>query len=280
MSEIATALDVILPPPLVVEIASVGVQGPPGAIGPEGGPPGPQGPQGDPGPPGPQGIQGIPGPQGEEGPAGPTGATGPQGPQGIPGATGPQGPEGPQGSVPPLSAASLLVGRGAGHGPGAVQEITLSSSFIMTGTELSVRTGVFNYTFNTSTAEPPAAGQVRLNTAHPWTSVTKLWMRFVSADGQDLYWGIMPIPVGATMLLQDKDDHTLYALLTTTGAPIDKGLYAEIPITRQSVGGAINTASQVLLRVSGSATPVTELARMEARLAALEARVRTLEDAG
>jgi len=269
MSDAVTAIDVIVPPPLVIEVASIGVQGPPGPqgeVGPSGGPVGPEGPPGDPGPPGADGVDGATGPAGATGATGPSGATGPAGPAGA------TGPQGPTGTFAPLSGASRLVGRGSSAGAGPAQEITLSTSFIMTGTDLSVRTGVFNYTFNTSTAEPPAAGQVRLNTVHPHTSVTKLWMRFVSADGQDLYWGIMPIPIGATLLLQDKDDHTLYGLFTTTGAPLDKGLYAEIPVTRQTVGGAINTAQQVLLRVSGPST-----AALDARLDALEARLRILE---
>lgn len=60
-----------------VDLAPVGVQGPPGVDGDIG----PQGPQGATGPTGAAGPQG---PQGETGPAGPQGATGPQGPQGDP----------------------------------------------------------------------------------------------------------------------------------------------------------------------------------------------------
>jgi hypothetical protein len=286
MPDPVTTVEVIVPPPIVIEVASVGVQGPTGPqgpIGPSGGTIGPPGPAGEPGPAGPagpagsdgvDGVDGAPGPPGPAGATGTTGATGAAGPAGPAGETGPAGAtgaQGPAGTLPAVSAPNRLLGRGT-SGAGAAQEITLSSSLIMTGTELTVRTGVFNYTFNTSVVEPPAAGQVRTNVAYPHATVTKLWMRFVSADGQDLYWGIMPIPVGATILLQDKDDHTLYVLFTTTGPPIDKGTYAEIPVTRQAVGNAIVTAQQVLLRVSGAST-----VPLEARLDALEQRVRILE---
>ena len=62
----------------------------------------------------------------------------------------------------------ILVGRGTDSlergepGGGPAQEITLSNAFIMTGTQLTVRSGIFNYTYNNSTAEPPASGQARV----------------------------------------------------------------------------------------------------------------------
>jgi hypothetical protein len=146
-------------------------------------------------------------------------------------------------------APSVLLGRGdAGQGP--LQAITLSNSLIMTGTTLSVRSGVVNYTYNDAVVAPPAAGQVRLDVVYPWTNATKIWIRLVSADGQDLYWGIMIIPVGATLLLQDKDEHARYGRFVSTGVPVDKGLYAEIPITRVDAGQAILTAQQVFLRTA------------------------------
>jgi hypothetical protein len=211
------------------------------------------------------------GTQGPIGPHGPAGDPGPEGP------AGPAGPAGPTGTLPPLSAATVLIGRGSDAGGGPAEEITLSNAFIMTGSELTVRSGLFNFTYNNSTAEPPSAGQVRADAAYPWTGTTKLWMRYVSADGQDLYWGIMLIAEGSTLLLQDKDEHMRYARFTTTGEPIDKGLYAEVPVAWQANGTAINTAQQVFLRVAGatlSPSPVTEqIAALEQRLAAVEARL-------
>lgn len=154
-------------------------------------------------------------------------------------------------SVPSPISASALLGR-SDSGPGAVQEITLSKSLIMTGTVLTVRTGIFDYTYNSSTAEPPSAGQIRTNNIFPFVSTTKIWMRFVSADDQDLYWGIMITPVGATVIIQDQDDHTRFARFLTSGVPIDKGSYAEIPVTYVSSGVAIVSAQKVFIRTTAS----------------------------
>lgn len=137
------------------------------------------------------------------------------------------------------------------------------------------RTGLFNYTYNDSLVEPPAAGQARLNAAFPWATATKLWMRFVSADDQDLYWGIMIITVGATLLLQDRDEHTKYLRMITTAVPVDKGLYAEIPIQWVSNGASISTAQQIFFRVSGAVATVSP--SVTDRLDQLEARVLALE---
>lgn len=244
---------------MLIEVADVGVQGPPGVQGPAGGPMGPQGPAGEPGPAGPAGADGAPGAPGAPGPVGPAGATG---------ATGPQGPAG---TVAPLSAGNLLIGRGD-SGAGVPEEITLSAAFLMTGRDLTVRSGVFNYTYNGTTAEPPSAGQVRINAAAPFAGASKIWIRFVSADGQDLYWGLMLVTTGATLLVQDKDDHNAYVRFTTTGPVVDKTTYAEIPVVREAVGGQINTAQQVFLRVTGN-VPATVLERLDA----VELRLKALE---
>jgi hypothetical protein len=229
----------------------------------------------------------IPGPPGPAGPAGPPGEPGAPGPAGDPGPAGPEGapgPEGPSATLPPLSEAMILVGRGTESlergepGGGPAQEITLSNAFIMTGTQLTVRSGIFNYTYNNSTVEPPASGQARVNVTHPFIGATKLWLRFVSADGQDLYWGLMLIAPGSTILLQDKDEHMRYVRFTLMGEPIDKGLYAELPVEWQANGALINTAQQVFIRAAGgiiSVSPVAaQVAALEQRLAALEQRVK------
>jgi hypothetical protein len=155
-------------------------------------------------------------------------------------------------NVPVSLGASTLLGRGD-SGAGAAEEITLSNSLLMTGTVLSVRTGIFNYTYNSTITTPPAAGQVRLDTVFAsWNTATKVWMRFTSADGQDLYWGIMIVPTGSTLLIQDKDDHARYGRFLTTGTPIDSGLYAEIPVSWVASGTAILTAQQIFVRTSGT----------------------------
>jgi len=125
----------------------------------------------------------------------------------------------------------------------------------MTGTTLNGprNSALVNYTYNTG-AEPPTAGQIRTDFGFPWGSTTKLWVRFVSVDDQDVYWGIMIMSIGSAILLQDKDDHTKYARFITTGAPIDKGLYAEIPVAWVANGSSIISGQQVLLQATAIAT--------------------------
>jgi len=155
-----------------------------------------------------------------------------------------------------LSGASRLLGRGASGGAGDIEEVTLSGGMSMTGTVLNgPRNSVLiNYTYNTG-PEPPNAGQLRTDLGFPFTATTKLWIRFVSVDDQDVYWGLMVISLGSTILVQDKDDHASYARFRTTGPPIDKTTYAEIPVAWVANGSSIITAQQVLVQVSAVSAP-------------------------
>ena len=81
-------------------------------------------------------------------------------------------------------------------------------------------------------------------------------MRTVSSDGQDVYWGLMVISPGSSILVQDKNDHTVYARFTTTALPIDKGLYVEIPVVWQANGTAIGGGQEVLLQSTAITTQI------------------------
>jgi hypothetical protein len=119
--------------------------------------------------------------------------------------------------------------------------------------------------------EPPSAGQARMNSGFPWGATTKLWVRFVSADDQDVYWGIMLVEAGSTILLQDKDSHASYVLFEVTAKPVDKGLYAEIAVIHRSNGNSINTAAPIILQRNPSTALLIE------GLEALTRRVEALE---
>jgi len=112
--------------------------------------------------------------------------------------------------------------------------------------------GVFAYTFNTTTTEPPGSQRIRFNAAHPYTAVTKVWADFASSQSEDLYWGWMRIRVGSILIVQDKDNHLQFAEFLTTGAPIDKGAYVELPVEWVSNGTAL-AVQGVLVRVTGPA---------------------------
>lgn len=202
-------------------------QGPPGPEGPQGptGEPGPPGDTGPFGPPGPQGIPGPDGPEGADGTDGVDGAVGPVGPKGDPGDTGPVGPVGPTGptGLTGPQGATGVPGSGAGS------------------------TNLVNYTFSTIGLEPPSNGQVRADSGFPFTATTKLWVRTLTTDGIDVYWGLIRLAVGTTFLLQDTNDHLAYARFQTTGLPVDKGTYVEIPVLWLENGNSIiNNAGIVL----------------------------------
>ena len=159
-----------------------------------------------------------------------------------------------------VSAATRVLGRGSASA-GPLQELTLGDGLQMTGTVLSSpgsrNSALVNYTYNSTLTEPPAAGQVRFNGAHPFTAVTKLWMRTTSADGQDVYWGLMVVSPGSVILVQDKDDHTKYVRFTTTALPIDKGLYAEIAVAwKENSVAPLVTAQAVLMQSTAVTTRI------------------------
>jgi hypothetical protein len=135
-----------------------------------------------------------------------------------------------------------------------MEEIILGNNLLMSGNILNAtarNSNLVNYTYSATLTEPPGADQVRFNAAHPYTGVTKIWMRNVSTDGQDVFLGLMIVAVGSTILVQDKNDHTQYARFTTVGEPIDKIIYVEFPVVWKANGSAIGGGQLVLVQNSG-----------------------------
>ena len=114
-------------------------------------------------------------------------------------------------------------------------------------------TAIVHYTFSAATTEPPGAEQLRLNAGSPYTSVTKVWMRNITLDGQDVFLGLMIVAEGATILIQDKNDHAMYAVFRTTGDPVDKTTYVEFPVEHVEHGSALGGGQPVLVQSSGGA---------------------------
>jgi hypothetical protein len=147
---------------------------------------------------------------------GPPGPPGPAGPAGPVGAQGPQGPQGAPGES----------------------------------------TTVLNYTFKTTTTEPPANGEVRLDNATP-ASVTKIWAADLNANNSDVSVALRNIKTGEKIYLQDKNDSTRWIEFNATAATIDKTTYFEIPVSVINSSSLLQNNNLVLLSifVTGPAGP-------------------------
>jgi hypothetical protein len=167
---------------------------------------GPTGPTGAAGPQGPTGPTGSQGPAGATGPTGATGAQGPQGVQGVPGTTGATGATGPQGDPGPTGAT----------GP-AGQSMNL-----------------LDYLFSTSTAAPPAAGNVEINTATA-AAATLMWVHHITNANNDATIALDGVQVGSDIYVQEKTDSTRYAKFAVTSVT-DSGTYTTYGITFIAVG--------------------------------------------
>jgi hypothetical protein len=153
-----------------------------------------------------------------------------------------------------LTATARLLGR-ATAGPGAVEELTIGNNLYLAGTTLSATSrssNLINYSFSAVQFAPPGTNQIRFDAGYPYTAVTKVWTDIVSADGQDVYRGLLIVPTGSTLLVQDKNDHTQYAQFTTTGAPIDHTTYVEFPVVHQAHGSSIGGGQLVLVQNTGA----------------------------
>ena len=111
----------------------------------------------------------------------------------------------------------------------------------------------WTYDFSTALVPPPVATQIRLNAAHPYTAVTAVYVRNLTTTGLDVHVVLMAIPAGATLYVQDKNDHTLFGRFETAGAPIDQTDYVEFPVTWQANGAAL-VQQEIQLAVITEAT--------------------------
>ena len=102
------------------------------------------------------------------------------------------------------------------------------------------------YTFSTQTVEPPTGTQIRMNAATP-AAVTKLWLRYTTDDGIDAFYALERLASGATLIVQDKNDHLQAVKFQTAGAAVDKAGYFEVPVTYVSDCGAALGNNQTVL---------------------------------
>jgi hypothetical protein len=122
---------------------------------------------------------------------------------------------------------------------------------------------VWPFNYNTG-GEPPQSSQIRFDVTTDPTGVTKMWVRSPTNDNRDVSTLLLNILPGSRLYLQNRADSTNYVVLDTTGPPIDKTTYAELPvafISGSMVNGAIDLYAPVTLGVpdpvpvTGSGTP-------------------------
>jgi hypothetical protein len=107
------------------------------------------------------------------------------------------------------------------------------------------------YQFSTATTVPPINGDVRINTAAP-ASATKLWIAALNNDNTDVWIGLMSVPVGGLIYIQNIDDHKRAVRYSVTGPPLDKGTYVEIPV------GYVGATSLPVLRPAAVAVVTSD----------------------
>jgi len=121
----------------------------------------------------------------------------------------------------------------------------------------AVPSSIFSYEFSASTSTPPGANQLRFDAGSPYTAVTKVWARIVTAGGVDVFNALRLLAVGDRINVQDKNDHTQYVSFTVSGAPIDNTTYFEIPVTHLEHGSALSGGQPVLFQSVGQGSGAT-----------------------
>ena len=101
--------------------------------------------------------------------------------------------------------------------------------------------------------EPPSSGQIRLNGAHPYTSVTTAWVHNLTDEKSDVHPALVGLPVGARVYVQNRGNHQQYAEFTVRSAPVDRVDYVELPVTWVANGLALSNNQRCDVYLSADA---------------------------
>lgn len=151
---------------------------------------------------------------------------------------GPQGPQGIQGVPGPVGPPSTVPGP---TGPQGDQGQTGVSGAITT----------LDMVWKTAVVEPPAAGEVRADSA-TMASVTKLWISNTNAVAGSNASLISFLVAGMQISIQSKATTTVYQGFTVTGPAVAKSGYVEVPVVFASGGTAIADATASWVYVFGT----------------------------
>lgn len=119
---------------------------------------------------------------------------------------------------------------------------------------------IVEYSFSANQLFPPGTNQVRFNAGFPYQAVTAIAFDNVSAEGQDLHIGLIRIPTGSLMYIQDKNDNTQFATFQTTDFPVDHISWVEFPVVHFAHGNSIGGGQLVIGQTTNGPTAITPLA--------------------
>lgn len=108
------------------------------------------------------------------------------------------------------------------------------------------------YTFSSAVVPPPTSNQIRFDAVAP-VDITRVWVPFENADGVDVYRGLLGLALGTRAYVQDKNDHTRFVEVVTTAAAIDRGSYAELPVSYVGHANALNNNQAVVMLLEAHA---------------------------
>ena len=118
---------------------------------------------------------------------------------------------------------------------------------------VSGASGVFPFTYNTSTAESITGSQMRGNNG-TFANSTKLWVSETTVDGLDVTLGLSRIKAGFQVYVQDyTSSASRYVLFNVTADATDKGNYWEITVAAASSLGTIPGGKVALQSISSAA---------------------------
>lgn len=119
---------------------------------------------------------------------------------------------------------------------------------------------IFFYVFSTSVTPPPASSRLLLNNGIPYSTVTKIWLHYITDGGADARFVLLQsLPLGATIYLQDKNDSSTAHKFTLVADVVDlhPAPYMELAVRWEfSTGGPLNN-NQAVAVIAVTPAPVT-----------------------
>ena len=113
---------------------------------------------------------------------------------------------------------------------------------------------VMEYMWEATAAEPPTGSEVRINNA-VYENATKMWVKDNTVTGVDAHNVLMVTEVGAIVTVQDKDESDRVVQWKTTGAPVAKSGYVELPVVFVAKGPAALVEQRIILAIAVTAPP-------------------------